>query len=335
MEVILSYLENMFLNMPDTLEVRRAKEELASMMEDKYNELRVEGKRENEAIGIVISEFGNLDELAEELGLKNHYREGTGSIAVEARNGEPVRVVDRNEADAYLNISRKTVKWIAFATALCISCPIPVLVCGGLSELIPLSDGNIVLSGLIPLFLMIGIAVVLFISSGVKLERFEYLKKENFRIDMQLERYLRQLDEEEKPAAGIKLCIGVVLCIFSAIPVFTIGSITDSEWAHAISVVVLLLMIACGVVIIILGENRRECIKVLLQEGEFTAKGKKGDKIVGIIAAVYWPIVVVIYLIWSFATMHWGFTWLVWPVAGLVFAAIASIVSAVVKANQK
>jgi hypothetical protein len=38
-------------------------------MEDKYNELISEGKKENEAIGIVISEFGNLDELAEGLGL--------------------------------------------------------------------------------------------------------------------------------------------------------------------------------------------------------------------------------------------------------------------------
>ncbi len=31
------------------------------MMEDKYNELISEGKSDNAAIGIVISEFGNLD----------------------------------------------------------------------------------------------------------------------------------------------------------------------------------------------------------------------------------------------------------------------------------
>ena len=37
------------------------------MMEDKYNELIAEGKMDNEATGIVISEFGNLEELAEEL----------------------------------------------------------------------------------------------------------------------------------------------------------------------------------------------------------------------------------------------------------------------------
>ena len=69
METIKSYLETMFANMPDTPEVIRAKFELFGMMEDKYNELISEGKSENEAVGTVISEFGNLDELADTLGL--------------------------------------------------------------------------------------------------------------------------------------------------------------------------------------------------------------------------------------------------------------------------
>ena len=69
METIKSYLETMFANMPDTPEVIRAKSELCGMMEDKYNELISEGKSENEAVGTVISEFGNLDELSETLGL--------------------------------------------------------------------------------------------------------------------------------------------------------------------------------------------------------------------------------------------------------------------------
>ena len=70
METIKSYLEAMFANMPNTPEVKKAKDELFSMMEDKYNELIAEGVNENIAVGTVISEFGNLDELAESLGLE-------------------------------------------------------------------------------------------------------------------------------------------------------------------------------------------------------------------------------------------------------------------------
>ena len=57
METIRNYLESMFADLPNTAAVLKAKQELYSMMEDKYTELREEGKAENEAIGIVISEF--------------------------------------------------------------------------------------------------------------------------------------------------------------------------------------------------------------------------------------------------------------------------------------
>ena len=56
METIRNYLENMFLNLPRTSEVMKAKMELGQMMEDKYNELIASGKSDNEAVGIVISE---------------------------------------------------------------------------------------------------------------------------------------------------------------------------------------------------------------------------------------------------------------------------------------
>lgn len=69
MEAIREYLSNMFMNLPETPQVLRAKAELMEMMEDKYEELIAEGMSEKEAVGTVISEFGNLDELAVELGI--------------------------------------------------------------------------------------------------------------------------------------------------------------------------------------------------------------------------------------------------------------------------
>lgn len=55
METIRNYLETMFANMPNTPDVKRAKDELLQMMEDKYNELIAEGVNENAAVGTVIS----------------------------------------------------------------------------------------------------------------------------------------------------------------------------------------------------------------------------------------------------------------------------------------
>lgn len=78
MEIIKNYLETLFLKLPATSEVNRAKSELGQMMEDKYHELLAEGKTENEAIGTVIAEFGNLDELAEDLGIRGILQENSG-----------------------------------------------------------------------------------------------------------------------------------------------------------------------------------------------------------------------------------------------------------------
>ena len=70
MEIIESYLDSMLGKLPDTPELRKARNELLQMMEDKFGELIEEGKSENEAAGTVIAEFGNLEELAESLGLR-------------------------------------------------------------------------------------------------------------------------------------------------------------------------------------------------------------------------------------------------------------------------
>ena len=67
METINTYLENIFFNFPKNKKTLKVKKELFSMMEDKYNELKYSGKTENEAIGIVISEFGSVDELLEDI----------------------------------------------------------------------------------------------------------------------------------------------------------------------------------------------------------------------------------------------------------------------------
>lgn len=87
METIRNYLETMFKNLPQTEKVLKAKSELLQMMEDKYTELVSQGKSENEAIGTVIAEFGNLDELAGDLGIaevlqkKKDNEEGQDQVA--------------------------------------------------------------------------------------------------------------------------------------------------------------------------------------------------------------------------------------------------------------
>lgn len=67
MYIIREYLDSLFLAAPQTEAMVQAKEELLATMEDHYYELIESGKSENEALGAVISEFGSIDELLNEV----------------------------------------------------------------------------------------------------------------------------------------------------------------------------------------------------------------------------------------------------------------------------
>lgn len=78
MDTIKNYLETLFLTLPKTPQTQQAKADLLATMEDHYHGLIEEGKSESEAIGAVISEFGSIDELREELELGQEEAEDAG-----------------------------------------------------------------------------------------------------------------------------------------------------------------------------------------------------------------------------------------------------------------
>lgn len=96
METIRNYLNAMFAGLPDTPEVRRAYEELAAMMEDKYTELIAEGRSENEAVGTVISEFGNLEEIAQTLGIEEYLGSAGARMSAGDRDTRSGATADNN-----------------------------------------------------------------------------------------------------------------------------------------------------------------------------------------------------------------------------------------------
>ncbi len=98
METIKNYLETMFKNLPQTEKVLKGKSELLQMMEDKYTELVSQGKSENEAIGTVIAEFGNLEELAEDLGIAEVLQEKKDNVKEEKQSAGAENANDQEQA---------------------------------------------------------------------------------------------------------------------------------------------------------------------------------------------------------------------------------------------
>ena len=58
------------------------------------------------------------------------------------------------------------------------------------------------------------------------------------------------------------------------------------------------------------------------KQGEYAPELQSDRKRLEKIGGIYWPIVVAIYLVWSFLSGDWQITWVIWPVAGLICAAL-------------
>ncbi len=99
----------------------------------------------------------------------------------------------------------------------------------------------------------------------------------------------------------------------------------SSDEVYAACVSVLLLLVALGVNSLIRVGIVKSSYDTLLQEGEFSKKEKQTRKKLDTFSGVYWLLATALYLAWSFQTMQWDKTWVLWPVAGVLFAAMSGI----------
>lgn len=125
--------------------------------------------------------------------------------------------------------------------------------------------------------------------------------------------------------------LGVCLCILSVLPLFLSLAFTESDFVLSCMVCFLLILVGVGVIFFISAGIRWESMQKLLQEGDYTKAKKAHAPLTGTIKTVYWLLAVAIYLGYSFATDNWTQSWIVWPVAGVLFAAVAVVCNALEK----
>lgn len=317
MNIIKTYIENMFSSLPNTKEINKMKNDLLLNMEEKYIELKANGKTENEAIGIVISEFGNIEELAEELGVDINTKE----------NFAPVLKV--SEAKEYINATEKNAKHIAIGVMLCILSPILIIFFASLNTF---EDNTLnMIIGFITLFVLIATAVGLFIYAGINLDKYSYIKKEVI-IPNSVKEYAKAEQNIFNRKYTISLILSVTMFILSPILLIILSVVNDEalyeKYNLGIGIVVLLALIAIGALMVVSVGIVKDAYNALLQVGDYSKERKENDKIVSAVAGIYWPVVTAGYLFWSFVWNDWHISWLIWPIAGVLFGGIAGIINA-------
>lgn len=327
METIISYIDNLFRNYPDTLQVQKARQELLSIMEDKYQELKAEGKSEHEAIGIVISEFGSMEEIAFELELDQKQKTDSNILNEDRRE----KYLTLEQAEEYVKAQERFGVKIAIGVACCILSPTLSIVTSTLQEGGFLSEQVAEVFGGVGLFLMVALGVGIFIISGISQNKYEEYEKMYILLDGRTKQRMTEQYEEYNKTYGVKIAAGIILCILSVVPVIIMEGIFSAgifEWMEELSAVSLFAFVSVGVYLLITSGVKYGSYETILGKNRAKKALKtKKEKRMSLISSVYWPLVTVIYLAFSIFTGKWGATWMIWVVSGIIFGGISAVVT--------
>lgn len=240
-----------------------------------------------------------------------------------------LRRVSMEEANAYLQIIYQVKGSIALGVFLCILSPICLLMLGAGSEsgVLPISENLGGGLGLIVLLLMVAAAVTIFIFSGMKLAPYEYLEKEIFETEYGVEGMLRERKKQMTPGFTRQVALGVALCILAVVPLFLAGMLTEDDFILMAALSCTLFLVGIGVMCFIVAGLPWGSVEKLLQEGDYTPAKKNRSNPTSVVASVYWMVITAGFLAYSFITGDWGRSWIIWPVAGVLFGAIMSVMA--------
>lgn len=238
--------------------------------------------------------------------------------------------VSMEEANQYLDMKSKGSRIVANATSLCILSPVPLIVLGTMTE-----DHILIGFSLVLLLVLVAIAVYLFVNYGLRESHMQHLEKEIFETEYGVSGMVRERRDKYEPTFTRNIAIGVVLCILSVIPTIMAGVMEVEDYMSGISVGLLLIIVSIGVNILIRAGMIKSSYDTLLQEGEYTIEEKHLKKKTGAFSGAYWCLMVAIYLGWSFWTNNWKFTWIIWPVAGVLYAAVLGLVKMTIEGREK
>ncbi|WP_053587454.1 permease prefix domain 1-containing protein [Actinomyces sp. oral taxon 414] len=386
MDTIDTFLDAMFAPYPSTPRLLEAKGELRAMMEDAYADAVGRGKTHNEAVGQVITDFGNLEELAPVLGILPDIRSAraddaaaaaytaTGTASAGAADPtDPAAaaplpqddapsdypVVTLPEAQALAEARRRTGRLLGRGVALFVLAPIPLIAAAnltddnagaGLGEAISdgLSNGGTgsgpggqwaVLIGLALTLVLVATGVLTLMRRHQAFAGLEHLTDGKFTRNPIVSAWAARLRVENEGPRSRALMAAVGLWILSAIPTVAGGILSDQPGrSHypIFGVSLTLALVAAGLLILLPTTWASSTHETLTEEGHWTGGPGQWDRwgrkdadnpLIGAIASIYWPLTLVIFLAWGFLGNGWAICWIVWPISGILFGAIASFIS--------
>lgn len=262
--------------------------------------------------------------------LKDELEEETPCAAAQD-DDTPLRRVSLTQASAYLALRKAAAPKIAIATALCITSPVTLILLAGMSEVqrFHISENAAAGIGLCVLLGLVALAVSIFLRTSTEAKEYRFLEEEPFETEYGVEGMVRQRQREYKDTHTRLVTVGVVLCVLAAVPLFAAMCINGSDLLYIAAVCALLVLVAIGCLALVTAGVYQGAMEQLLEEGDYTRPQKKHHKLMGTVTMIYWLTATAVFLLYTYGPHGNGqprYSWIIWAVAGVLYAAVMGIV---------
>lgn len=262
--------------------------------------------------------------------LKDELEEETPCAAAQD-DDTPLRRVSLTQASAYLALRKAAAPKIAVATALCIISPVTLILLAGMSEVqrFHISENAAAGIGLCVLLGLVALAVSIFLRTSAEAKEYRFLEEEPFETEYGVEGMVRQRQREYKDTHTRLVSVGVVLCVLAAVPLFAAVCIDGSDLLYVGAVGVLLVLVGIGCLFLVSAGVYSSAMERLLEEGDYARGQKKHRRVLGTVSTIYWLTATAVFLLYTYGPHGNGqprYSWIIWAVAGVLYAAVMGIV---------
>lgn len=276
----------------------------------------------------VSTDFLLKDELEEE-----------APCAAAQDDDTPLRRVSLTQASAYLALRKAAAPKIAIATALCIISPVTLILLAGMSEVqrFPISGNAAAGIGLCVMLVLLAVAVSIFLRTDADVRDYRFLEEEPFETEYGVEGMVRQRQQEYKDTHTRLVTVGVVLCVLAAVPLFAAMCIDGSDLLYVGAVGVLLVLVGIGCLFLVSAGVYSSAMERLLEEGDYARGQKKHRRVLGTVSTIYWLTATAVFLLYTYGPHGNGqprYSWIIWAVAGVLYAAVMGVVRLLLRGRK-
>ena len=237
---------------------------------------------------------------------------------------ESVRQISMEEAGRFIKLKIGAAKKTALGVFLCIMSPVPLITLNAMwdTKMMSISEDAVSGAGVILMLMLIAIAVVLFIQSAAATSEFKFMDNEIFETEYGVRSVVKEKRKEYRDIRNKNIMVGVVMCILAIVPILCTLMINENSELLLIGGVDLMFMLIAAAVYgfvntgVIWGS-----FDALLEEGDYTREKKKNSTFV----TAYWSVVTALFLTYSFLSMKWQTSWIIFVIAAVIFPAVQEV----------